>query len=53
MIQNKILICDVLCFRSFASNLIVYKMLTRLKPPEKSVDASGHAAVSIIYTFFY
>lgn len=29
--------------RSFASNLICYKMLTRLKPPETAVDATGHA----------
>ncbi|KFM71331.1 6-phosphofructokinase, partial [Stegodyphus mimosarum] len=29
--------------RSFASNLITYKMLTRLKPPEGAVDAEGHA----------
>ncbi|XP_035223402.1 ATP-dependent 6-phosphofructokinase-like isoform X2 [Stegodyphus dumicola] len=29
--------------RSFASNLITYKMLTRLKPPEDAVDAEGHA----------
>ena len=35
-------------FRSFASNLICYKMLTRLKPPETAIDATGHATVSII-----
>ncbi|KAG8178407.1 hypothetical protein JTE90_005297 [Oedothorax gibbosus] len=29
--------------RSFASNLITYKMLTRVKPPDGAVDAQGHA----------
>ncbi|GFW04401.1 ATP-dependent 6-phosphofructokinase [Trichonephila clavipes] len=28
--------------RSFASNLITYKMLTRVKPPEGAVDKEGH-----------
>ena len=32
--------------RSFERNLVTYKMLTRLKPPKESFDATGKPIVS-------
>ncbi|XP_054722411.1 ATP-dependent 6-phosphofructokinase-like [Uloborus diversus] len=39
--------------RSFASNLLTYKMLTRLKPPEGALDASGLAKAKKVYAVMH
>lgn len=36
--------------RSFARNLEIYKMLTRLKPPKNAFDDAGKGVVSTIFS---